>query len=223
MKKLFLLLAVIVSMAVAAQAQTQTIHGTVHSAVDDEPLVGASVQPLGGGNGTSTDIDGNFTLRIPASVKEIKVTYVGMKEVLVPVSANMRVILESSSNMLDNVVVTGYGTGKKLGTVVGSVAVVGENTFADSPSSNFVDALQGQVAGLNIASSSGEPMSTPSTVQIRGVNSINASNTPLYILDGAPVTSAVFTSALTTLRVCQCSRTLRQWPFTVAVPLTVLS
>ncbi len=192
MKKLFLLLAVIVSMAVAAQAQTQTIHGTVHSAVDDEPLVGASVQPLGGGNGTSTDIDGNFTLRIPASVKEIKVTYVGMKEVVVPVSANMRVILESSSNMLDNVVVTGYGTGKKLGTVVGSVAVVGENTFADSPSSNFVDALQGQVAGLNIASSSGEPMSTPSTVQIRGVNSINASNTPLYILDGAPVNSGIF-------------------------------
>ena len=214
MKKLFLLLAVIVSMAVAAQAQTQTIHGTVHSAVDDEPLVGASVQPLGGGNGTSTDIDGNFTLRIPASVKEIKVTYVGMKEVVVPVSANMRVILESSSNMLDNVVVTGYGTGKKLGTVVGSVAVVGENTFADSPSSNFVDALQGQVAGLNIASSSGEPMSTPSMHPIHLF---------IYWMAHPSTLESSILSALTTLRVCQCSRTLRQWPFTVAVPLTVLS
>ena len=192
MKKLFLLLAVIVSMAVAAQAQTQTIHGTVLSAVDDEPLIGASVQPIGGGNGVSTDIDGNFTLRVPASVKEVKVTYVGMKEAILPVSENMRIVLETASNMLDNVVVTGYGSGKKLGSVVGTVAVVGENTFADTPSSNFVDALQGQVAGLNIYSSTGEPMSTPSSVQIRGVNSLNASNAPLYILDGAPVTSSVF-------------------------------
>jgi len=192
MKKLFLLLAVIVSVALGAQAQTKTIHGTVLSAEDNEPLLGATVMPLGGGTGVSTNVDGEFTLHVPVSVKEIKVSYIGMKPVTVSVSANMKIVLQSATNALDEVVVTGYGTGKKLGSVVGSVAVVGENTFADTPSANFVDALQGQVAGLNIASSSGEPMSTPSTVQIRGVNSINASNTPLYILDGAPVSSSIF-------------------------------
>jgi len=192
MKKLFLLLAVIVSVALGVQAQTKTIHGTVLSAVDDEPLLGATVMPLGGGTGVSTNVDGEFTLHVPVSVKEIKVSYIGMKPAIVAVSANMKIVLQSATNALDEVVVTGYGTGKKLGSVVGTVAVVGESTFADTPSANFVDALQGQVAGLNIYSSTGEPMSTPSSVMIRGVNSLNASNTPLYILDGAPVTSSVF-------------------------------
>ena len=192
MKKLFLLLAVIVSVVLGAQAQTQTIHGTVLSADDNEPLMGAAVLPLGGGTGVSTDVDGNFTLRVPSSVREVRVSYVGMQTVTVPVSTKMKIVLKSAFNALDEVVVTGYGTGKKLGSVVGTVAVVGESTFSDTPSANFVDALQGQVAGLNIYSSTGEPMSTPSSVMIRGVNSLNASNAPLYILDGAPVTSSVF-------------------------------
>ena len=193
MKKLFLLLAVIVSMAVTAQAQTQTIHGTVLSAVDDEPLIGASVQPVGTNDGVSTDIDGNFTLRIPASVKEIKVSYIGMKPVTLPVSANMRIVLQPS-NTFDDVIVTGYGTGKKIGSVVGAVNVVDDQVFEDTPSSNFVDALQGQVPGLNIFSNTGEPGAVPSSVRIRGVSSLSASTTPLYILDGAPVTASVFTS-----------------------------
>ena len=193
MKKLFLLLAVIVSMAVTAQAQTQTIHGTVLSSVDDEPLIGASVQPIGTTDGTSTDIDGNFTLRVPASVKEVKVSYIGMKPVTVPVSANMRIILQPS-NTLEDVIVTGYGSGKKLGSVVGAVNVVDDQVFEDTPSSNFVDALQGQVPGLNIFSNTGEPSAVPSSVRIRGVSSLSASTTPLYILDGAPVTSSVFTT-----------------------------
>lgn len=193
MKKLFLLLAVIVSMAVTAQAQTQTIHGTVLSSVDDEPLIGASVQPVGTTDGTSTDIDGNFTLRVPASVKEVKVSYIGMKPVTVPVSANMRIVLQPS-NTFEDVIVTGYGSGKKLGSVVGAVNVVNDQVFEDTPSSNFVDALQGQVPGLNIFSNSGEPGEVPSTIRIRGVNSLTASTDPLFILDGAPVTASVFTS-----------------------------
>lgn len=193
MKKLFLLLAVIVSMAVAAQAQTRTIHGTVLSAVDDEPLVGASVQPVGTNDGTLTDIDGNFTIRIAASVKEIKVSYIGMNPATLPVSDNMRIVLKPS-NTFDDVIVTGYGTGKKIGSVVGAVNIVDDQVFEDTPSSNFVDALQGQVPGLNIFSNTGEPGAIPSSVRIRGVNSLSASNTPLYILDGAPVTSSVFTT-----------------------------
>ena len=194
MKKLFLLLAVIVSVVLGASAQTQTIKGTVLSASDDEPLIGATVLPIGGGTGVATDINGQFTLRIPASVKQLKVTYVGMKTVTVPVSPNMIIKMEVTGKELDGVVVTGYGSGKKLGSVVGSVAVVGEKVFENTPSTTFVDALQGQVAGLNIYSNSGDPSSVDNEVLIRGVNSLNASTTPLYILDGAPVSQSVFTT-----------------------------
>ena len=77
---------------------------------------------------------------------------------------------------------------------MGSVSVVGEKVFENTPSSNFVDALQGQVSGLSIFSSSGEPSAVPNSIRIRGVNSIEAGNTPLFILDGAPVSSNIFTT-----------------------------
>ena len=194
MKKLFLLLAVIVSVVLGASAQTQTIKGTVLSASDDEPLIGATVLPVGGGTGVATDINGKFTLRIPASVKQLKVTYVGMKTVTVPVSPNMTIKMEVSGKELDGVIVTGYGSGKKLGSVVGSVQTVSDKVIGDSPASNFVDALQGQVAGLAIYSNTGEPSSTPASIRIRGYNSLDASNTPLFICDGAPVTASIFNS-----------------------------
>ena len=117
-----------------------------------------------------------------------------MKPVTVPVQDNMTIRLEVSDTHLDEVVVTGYGTGKKLGSLVGSVSVVGEKVFENTPSSNFVDALQGQVSGLSIFSSSGEPSAVPNSIRIRGVNSIEAGNTPLFILDGAPVSSSIFTT-----------------------------
>jgi TonB-linked SusC/RagA family outer membrane protein len=193
-KKLFLLLCALLTVMVVS-AQTRTIHGTVVAAADNEPLVGATVVPVGGnGHGTATDIDGNFAIVIGNNVKELKVSYVGMQTVNAAVSNGMVVRLEVSANNLDEVVVTGYGSGKKLGSIVGSVAKVGEEVFKNTPSSNFVDALQGQVAGLNIFSSSGEPSAVPSSVRIRGVNSIEAGNTPLYILDGAPVSSTIFTT-----------------------------
>lgn len=194
MKKLFLLLAVIMATTVCAVAQSRSVSGVVYEAETEEPLFGATVQPIGGGQGTATDINGQFHLSIPASVKQVKVSYVGMQEQTVDVADNMVVRLKASDTMLSTVVVTGYGSGKKLGSLVGSVSVVGDQVLEDTPSSNFVDALQGQVPGLTIFSNSGEPSSVPSSIRIRGVNSLNASNTPLFILDGAPVTSAVFTT-----------------------------
>ena len=77
MKKVFLLLAAIVTLAMSASAQNRTYHGTVLTATDDEPLAGATVKPVGGGNGTMTNADGQFTLTVPASVKQVAVTYVG--------------------------------------------------------------------------------------------------------------------------------------------------
>ncbi|MDE6322754.1 MAG: SusC/RagA family TonB-linked outer membrane protein [Paramuribaculum sp.] len=194
MKKLFLLLTALVAIAISAAAQNRTFHGTVLSAADGEPLIGAAVTPIGGGQPVATDVDGHFTITVPASVKEAKVTYVGHNPLTVALSNGMVVKLEASSTMLNDVIVTGYGTGKKLGSVVGSLNVVSDQVLENTPSSNFVDALQGQVPGLAIFSNSGEPSSIPSSIRVRGVNSLSASNTPLFILDGAPTTSAVFTT-----------------------------
>ena len=194
MRKLFLLLAVIVATTMTALAQTKVVSGVVLDAETDEGLPGATVQPVGSSSGTATDINGRFSLTVPASVKEIKVSYVGMVSKTVPAGENLTIKLAYADQALNQIVVTGYGSGKKLGSLVGSVSVVGDQVLEDTPSSNFVDALQGQVPGLTIFSNSGEPSEVPSSIRIRGVNSLNASTTPLFILDGAPVSSAVFTT-----------------------------
>ena len=193
MKKLLLFLAAIVTLALSATAQNQTYRGTVVDA-DNEPLAGATVKAVGTTIGTMTNVDGEFTLSVPASVKQVTVTYVGMKTVTAPLKNGMKVTMENDAHVLDGVVVTGYGSAKKLGSVVGAVSVVDSQTFENTPSSTFVDALQGQVAGLSIFSNSGDPSSVDNEVMIRGLNSLNASTTPLYILDGAPVSESVFTT-----------------------------
>ena len=111
----------------------------------------------------------------------------------VEIQPNVEVSLKTDMEMLDEVVVVGYGTGKKLGSVVGSVSTVGTQKLEAKPNMNFGDALQGQVAGLQVMTSSGEPTET-SSMRIRGVSTLNAGTEPLYILDGAPVSSNVFTS-----------------------------
>lgn len=188
------MLAVIIAATVNVMAQNRTVTGVVFDADTDELLVGASVLPVGSSNGVATNIDGQFTLTLPSSVKELTVSYVGYTSVTVPVSSDMKIGLKASATSLDQVVVTGYGSGKRLGSLVGSVSVVGDQVLEQTPSTNFVDALQGQVPGLSIFSNSGEPSAVPDAIRIRGVSSLNASTTPLFILDGAPTTSAVFTS-----------------------------
>lgn len=188
------MLAVIIAATVNVMAQNRTVTGVVIDAVTDEPLMGASVLPVGGTNGVATDLDGKFTLSIPATVKEVTVSYIGYTAVTVPVQADMTVRLQPSSTLLDQVVVTGYGSAKKLGSVVGSVAVIGDAALENTPATTFVDALAGQVAGLAVYSDSGDPSSTHNSVYIRGVNSLYANTDPLYILDGAPISSALFTT-----------------------------
>ena len=109
------------------------------------------------------------------------------------IKPNMKVLLKSDSQLVDEVVVIGYGTGKKLGSVVGSVSTVNNKVLEAKPTMNFADALQGQVAGMQVFTSSGEPTAT-SSMRVRGYTSLNAGTSPLYILDGAPVSNDVFTS-----------------------------
>lgn len=100
---------------------------------------------------------------------------------------------EAFEEALGEVIVVGYGSARKLGSVTGAVATIKEETFEHIPTANFTDALAGQVAGLSVLSSSGEPALSPS-IRLRGVNSISAGSSPLFILDGSPISSDVYNS-----------------------------
>lgn len=183
MKKLFLLLLMVATMSVAV-AQTRTVSGVVTYEGDGEPLAGVTIMPIGGGHGTSTDIDGKFTLSVPASVKKIRVTYVGMVAQEVAPAQNMKIVMQTADKKLDDVIVVAYGTAKKS-AYTGSASVVNAEQIGDAMVTDAVNALKGTVPGVQITSANGQPGSSPS-VRIRGIGSISASTSPLYVLDGMP-------------------------------------
>ena len=174
-----------------ALAQSR-LTGTVTSAEDGQPVVGASVKAKGLNAGAVTNVDGEFTINVPVGT-ELEITYLGMVPKTVKAANNMRIVLEPDSHTLEGVVVMGYGSARKLGTIAGSVASVTGDALSLRPSASVSDALQGQVAGLQVFTSSGEPSAT-STMTIRGVTSINAETEPLYILDGSEISSNTFVS-----------------------------
>ena len=193
MKKLFLLLTAVLITAACAMAQSKVVSGTVVSAADDEPLAGATVMPIGGGQGTSTDIDGNFSLTVPDKVNELNVSYVGFNTRKVAVSSGkMTIKLESSENSLDEVMVVAYGTAKKS-AFTGSATVISNDAIEKTQVTNVLDALSGKVAGLQLSNASGAPGSSSPTILIRGFSSMNAGNSPLVIVDGAPYTADINT------------------------------
>lgn len=184
MRKLCFLLCTLICFAIAS-AQTRTVKGTVVYAGDDEPLVGATVLPVGEGHGTATDIDGKFSLTIPSTVTKLKISYVGMITEEVPVSGNdIFVKMRDSENKLDEVMVVAYGTAKKS-AYTGAASVIDASVIEDRLVSNITNALSGTVAGVQTLSANGQP-GEASKVRIRGVGSINASMSPLYVLDGMP-------------------------------------
>ncbi|MDH6344064.1 TonB-linked SusC/RagA family outer membrane protein [Parabacteroides sp. PFB2-12] len=188
MKKLtYLLLCLVMGIGIT-NAQTSSVTGTVTSAEDGEPVIGATVQVKGTNTGTITDSDGKFSI-VASTGATLVISYLGMETAELPARNNMKVVLNTASQLLDAVVVVGYGSEKKVGTVVGSVAVVDKAVIENKPTANVFDALQGKVAGMQVFTSSGEP-SQVSTIKIRGVGSLEASTAPLYIMDGAPVTSS---------------------------------
>ncbi len=188
MKKLFLLLTALFAFVISAMAQDQTVSGSVKSA-DGEPLIGATVLGVGTTIGTTTDIDGNFTLSVPVSVKKIQVSYVGMttKDVLVT-PGKMDIVLDGS-NMLDEVITVAYGTAKRS-SFTGSASVVDASEIEAVQVTNPIDALKGKVSGVQLNSVSGQPGSEP-TVFIRGISSITAGTSPLVVVDGTPYAGSV--------------------------------
>ncbi|MCD8292752.1 MAG: TonB-dependent receptor plug domain-containing protein [Prevotellaceae bacterium] len=172
-------------------AQTPSVvQGTVVSKEDGEPIAGASVLAEGSSVGTITDLEGKFRLNgVPSSVKRIRVSYVGMKTVSLPVAANMHVALESESTDIDEVVVVAYGTAKKS-TFTGSASVLRTDKLDQRPVTDMTTALLGSVSGVSVNSSTGMPGESPS-IRIRGVGSYSASSDPLIILDGIPFAGTI--------------------------------
>ena len=174
---------------IAAWAQT-VITGTVVSAADGEPLIGASVKVKGEKAAAVTDLNGKFKINTEAG-KTLVFSYIAMETMERPAKNGMLVKMQTAEEMMDELVVTGYGTGKKLGSLVGSVVTVDNKKMEKATTANFTDALAGQVSGLSVLTSSGDP-SKSASIRLRGINSISSSSTPLFILDGAPISSTMF-------------------------------
>ena len=185
MRKLLFLLITVCTIAFAAGART--VKGKVVGASDKEPLMGATVMPVGQGQGVATDVDGAFALNIADGVKQIKVSYVGFVTKTVNVSDNMIVTLETSDHTLDDVVVVGYGSQKREAKT-GAITTVKAEDIADVPATSVDKMLSGKMAGVMITQSSGQPGSG-TTIRVRGTSSINAANSPLWVVDGVPVMS----------------------------------
>ena len=192
MKRKFMLLLTCLFIGIGlVTAQVTKVTGTVISEEDGLPVVGASILVKGTAVGTVTDMDGKFQLpNVPSSAKTLVISFIGMQSQELPIKQTMNVILKPDTETLEEVVVLGYGSGKKIGSIVGSVAKVNSEKLSAKPVANAMDALQGQVSGLQVYTSSGEPGSSSSSY-IRGVGSLTADNEPLYVLDGTPVSSSV--------------------------------
>ena len=143
-----------------ALAQSR-ISGKVTSAEDGQPVVGATVKVVGQKNtGTVTDVDGNFTLNVPAGAT-LEVSYIGMTSKTIKASSRMTISLNNSSKDIDEVVVVGYGSGRKISSLTGSIATVNSDKLKNAPSASVLDNLQGQVSGLSVLSSSGVTTQRP--------------------------------------------------------------
>ena len=185
MKKLFLLLVTVIAVTLCASAQTRTVTGTVLEEGSEEPIIGASVVAGSSRTGVSTDIDGHFAIQVPAGVKTLTVSSVGMHEKTVQITGtNLVIYLSSSVESLDEAIVIAYGKTTKS-AYTGSAGVVNAGQLEDALTTNVTGVLSGKVAGVQVLSSNGAPGQS-GTVLIRGVGSINAGSSPLYVVDGLP-------------------------------------
>lgn len=188
MKKLTYLLLCLFFVGIGlANAQTRTVTGTVISAEDGEPVIGASVIVKGTTTGTVTDFDGAFNLEVPSSAKTLVFSYVGMVAKEAPIQDVMRIVLNTAATELDEVMVVAYGTAKKS-SFTGSAKAVSADEIISGSKESLDKALSGKMSGVRVSSNTGDP-GAPGDINIRGVGSISGSKSPLYVIDGVPVKS----------------------------------
>ena len=179
---LFMILALVFSVGVSAQKTV--VKGNILDK-DNLPVIGANILEKGTTNGTISDVDGNFTITVSDPKAVLLIKYIGYKDVEKVVSPTMKIVMEEDSEMLEDVVVIGYGSVKKS-DATGSVTAIKPDDFNKGLRTTAQDALVGKVPGVNVVSSSGAP-GAGATIRIRSGASLSASNDPLIVVDGVPV------------------------------------
>jgi len=195
-KKLLLVLALLMVTLYSAMAQTRTVTGRVTAATDGSGLPGVTVVVRGTTSGTSTDVNGQYSIALPDATNPTLVfSFVGMTTQEIPVGnrTTLNVALGADATQLEEVVVVGYGTQAKA-DITGSIARVTSREIENLPVTSVENALQGRAAGVYINSGSGK-LGSAMQIRIRGASSVSASNQPLYVIDGIPVTTTDLGSA----------------------------
>lgn len=181
-KQVLLLFFALISFSIYAQV---TVEGKVTSATDNEPLIGATIQVKGTGSGTVTDLDGNYLLRNVAGSDVLVFSSIGFetREIRVDTQTTINVVMNEMQELLDELVVIGYGVVRKS-DLTSSISTIKGEEITKVTTGNAMDALQGKINGVQVTSGGG-PGTTPK-VLIRGVTTVNGSD-PLYVVDGMPV------------------------------------
>lgn len=185
MKHIFMTLLLSAVCMAGYSQNTKTVKGTITDE-NGEPLIGATIST--GKSGTVTDIDGNYSIEVPANQKTLDISYIGMKSQTVTIKGNkLDVALRDDAKMLDEVVAIGYGSVKR-GDVTNAVAKVKGDALEDRPVGNIASALQGELAGVEVRTTSGAPGGGVQ-INVRGATSINedGNSNPLFVVDGVPM------------------------------------
>ena len=189
-----------------ALAQTQA-SGTVLSSEDGEPVVGASLKIVGTKIGAVTDIDGHFSVVVPTGSK-LEVSYLGMITKVVSASSNMTIKLDPDNKVLDEVVVTAMGVSRDKKALGYAAQSLNASELNKAGTSSLASAMQGKLTGVDIRTSSGAPGAS-AQITIRGARSFDGNNTPLYVVDGMPISSqADYSTGNSVTGADQASRTI---------------
>ena len=180
------LVAAVLFLSASLSLLAQTVSGVLTDADTGDPLIGASVLAVGTSTGTITDFDGNYSLEVPEGVTQLQFSYTGYATRTEEINGRSTISLEmSAGQILEEVVVVGYGTTKK-DDLTGAVEAIETEDFNRGAIVSPQNLISGKVAGVQISTNSGNPGEAP-TVRIRGASSINAGNDPLYVVDGVPL------------------------------------
>lgn len=173
-----------------AFAQTRTVTGKVTSSEDGSGVPGVTVFVKGTTTGTVTDLDGNYSFDVPPEARTLVFSFIGMRtqEVEIAGRSNINVTMETDVVALDELVVTAFGISRERKSLGYAVQDVDNEAIARTSNSDLLGALQGKIAGVDIKPSSGMPGAS-SQFQIRGARSFTGNNTPLYVVDGMPISS----------------------------------
>ena len=193
-KSLLIIMTLLLTGSLFAQ-QSRTVSGSV-TTPDGEPVVGATVIVLEGGGklATITSVTGDYSIDAPVD-GTLRFSSVGLvsQDIAIDGKKTIDVVLEADTKLIEEVVIAGYGSAKKVGSTVGSFSQINGKELLDKPSNNVMDGLQGRVAGLTIISGSGE-LDAASTIRLHGMGSISGGNEPLILLDGAAISSQTLMS-----------------------------